>query len=93
MLLRHEHEVDDSRLCFACVSYIDNLAKPIFGHREGAEHGYNPQKPNLGLAQALARSDLPHAGRVRPTAAGTNAELRCTPEAIPSTRPAERQTM
>ena len=44
-LSRHEHEVVDSMLRFAYVIDIDNTVKPIFGHQEGAELGYNPQKP------------------------------------------------
>ena len=32
-------------LRFAYVIDIDNTVKPIFGHQEGAELGYNPQKP------------------------------------------------
>lgn len=44
-LSRHEHEVVDSMLRFAYVIDVDNTVKPIFGHQEGAELGYNPQKP------------------------------------------------
>ena len=32
-------------LRFAYVIDIDNTVKPIFGHQEGTELGYNPQKP------------------------------------------------
>lgn len=44
-LSRHEHEAVDAMLRFAYVIDTDNTVKPIFGHQEGAELGYNPQKP------------------------------------------------
>ena len=44
-LTRHEHEVVDAMLRFTYVIDIDNTVKPIFGHQEGAELGYNPIKP------------------------------------------------
>lgn len=44
-LARHEHEVVDAMLRFPYIIDIDNTVKPIFGHQEGAELGYNPRKP------------------------------------------------
>src|SRR5574344_1156050 len=44
-LSRHEHEAVDAMLRFGYIIDIDNTVKPIFGHQEGAELGYNPQKP------------------------------------------------
>lgn len=44
-LLRHEHEVADAILHYKYVLDIDNSIKPIFGHQEGSELGYNPHKP------------------------------------------------
>ena len=44
-LARHEKDVFDRLLSFQYVIDIDNTVKPIFGHQEGAELGYNPQKP------------------------------------------------
>ena len=44
-LARHEKDVIDKLLSYQYVIDIDNTVKPIFGHQEGAELGYNPQKP------------------------------------------------
>lgn len=44
-LARHEKDVFDRLLSYQYVIDIDNTVKPIFGHQEGAELGYNPQKP------------------------------------------------
>ena len=44
-LARHEKDVFDRLPSFQYVVDIDNTVKPVFGHREGAEPGYNPQKP------------------------------------------------
>ena len=44
-LSRHEREVIESLLQYAYVLDIDNSVKPIYGHQEGAELGYNPEKP------------------------------------------------
>lgn len=44
-LSRHEREVTESLLQYAYVIDVDNTVKPIYGHQEGAEVGYNPQKP------------------------------------------------
>lgn len=44
-LARHEKDVFDKLLSYQHVIDIDNTVKPIFGHQEGAELGYNPQKP------------------------------------------------
>jgi len=44
-LSRHEMEVFGQLLAYEYVLDIDNTVKPIFGHQEGAELGYNPQKP------------------------------------------------
>ena len=44
-LLKHERETAGALLKFPYVLDIDNTVKPIYGHQEGAEVGYNPQKP------------------------------------------------
>mgnify|MGYP003530167745 FL=1 len=44
-LARHEKDVFDKLLEHQYVLDIDNTVKPIFGHQEGAQTGYNPQKP------------------------------------------------
>ena len=44
-LSRHEREVYDFLLSFKYIIDIDNTVKPIYGHQEGAELGYNPVKP------------------------------------------------
>lgn len=44
-LSRHEKDVFDKLLDYLYILDIDNTVKPIFGHQEGAEIGYNPQKP------------------------------------------------
>lgn len=44
-LSRHERDVAESLLQFAYVLDVDNTVKPIYGHQEGAELGYNPHKP------------------------------------------------
>ena len=44
-LSRHEREVYDILLSFKYILDIDNTVKPIYGHQEGAELGYNPIKP------------------------------------------------
>ena len=44
-LARHEKDVFDKLLDYPYALDIDNTVKPIFGHQEGAELGYNPQKP------------------------------------------------
>lgn len=44
-LSRHEHEVFDGLLPYGYIIDIDNTVKPVYGRQEGAEVGYNPQKP------------------------------------------------
>jgi len=44
-LSKHEKEVFGSLLSYRYVLDIDNTVKPIYGHQEGAEIGYNPAKP------------------------------------------------
>lgn len=44
-LARHEKDVFDKLLTYQYILDIDNTVKPIFGHQEGAQLGYNPQKP------------------------------------------------
>ncbi|MDO5318048.1 MAG: transposase [bacterium] len=44
-LLRHEREVYEPLLVHRYVIDIDNTVKPIYGHQEGVELGYNPIKP------------------------------------------------
>ena len=44
-LSRHEREVYEVLLSFKYILDIDNTVKPIYGHQEGAELGYNPTKP------------------------------------------------
>ena len=44
-LSRHEREVYEVLLSFKYILDIDNTVKPIYGHQEGAELGYNPVKP------------------------------------------------
>ena len=44
-LSRHEREVYEVLLSFKYILDIDNTVKPIYGHQEGAELGYNPIKP------------------------------------------------
>jgi hypothetical protein len=44
-LSRHEREVYEILLSFKYILDIDNTVKPIYGHQEGAELGYNPIKP------------------------------------------------
>lgn len=44
-LARHEKDVFDRLVAYRYVIDIDNTVKPVFGHQEGAELGYNPQKP------------------------------------------------
>ena len=44
-LSRHEREVYEALLVHRYVIDIDNTVKPIYGHQEGAELGYNPIKP------------------------------------------------
>jgi len=43
-LSRHEREVYEVLLSFRYILDIDNTVKPIYGHQEGAELGYNPAK-------------------------------------------------
>lgn len=45
LVARHEKDIFDRLLSYQYVIDIDNTVKPIFGHQEGAELGYNPQKP------------------------------------------------
>lgn len=40
-----ERAVYEPLLAEAYVLDIDNTVKPLYGHQEGAERGYNPQKP------------------------------------------------
>ena len=40
-----ERAVYEPLLCEPYVLDIDNTVKPLYGHQEGAEKGYNPQKP------------------------------------------------
>jgi len=44
-LRRHERAVWEPLLTEHYVLDIDNTVKPLYGHQEGAELGYNPQKP------------------------------------------------
>ncbi len=44
-LLRHEREIAQALLQFEYVLDMDNSVKTIYGHRQGAELGYNPHKP------------------------------------------------
>ena len=44
-LSRHEKDIFDKLLEHQYILDIDNTVKPIFGHQEGAEIGYNPKKP------------------------------------------------
>jgi hypothetical protein len=44
-LQRHERAVWEPLLSEPYVLDIDNTVKPLYGHQEGAELGYNPQKP------------------------------------------------
>ena len=44
-LARHERDVFDKLLPYQYVLDVDSTVKPVFGHQEGAELGYNPQKP------------------------------------------------
>ena len=44
-LSKHEREVYEVLLSFRYILDIDNTVKPIYGHQEGAELGYNPVKP------------------------------------------------
>jgi len=44
-LLKHERTVFESLLAHRYAIDIDNTVKPIYGHQEGAEIGYNPIKP------------------------------------------------
>jgi hypothetical protein len=38
-------EVSEELLSYAWILDVDTTIKPIYGHQEGAELGYNPQKP------------------------------------------------
>ena len=42
---RHSREILESLLQYAWILDIDNTVKPLYGHQEGAELGYNPAKP------------------------------------------------
>ncbi len=44
-LRQHERAVWEPLLVESYVLDIDNTVKPLYGHQEGAELGYNPQKP------------------------------------------------
>ena len=44
-LSKHEREVYEVLLSFRYILDIDDTVKPIYGHQEGAELGYNPVKP------------------------------------------------
>ena len=44
-LSRHEREVYEVLLSFKYILDVDNTVKPVYGHQEGAELGYNPTKP------------------------------------------------
>ncbi len=44
-LARHERRVYEVMLAHRYIVDIDNTVKPIYGHQEGAELGYNPAKP------------------------------------------------
>jgi hypothetical protein len=50
-LRRHERAVWEPLLTEPYVLDIDNTVKPLYGHQEGAELGYNPKKTS-----SLARS-------------------------------------
>jgi len=44
-LKKQERAVYEPLLSEDYILDIDNTVKPLFGHQEGAERGYNPQKP------------------------------------------------
>lgn len=44
-LAGHSRDVLESLLQYAWILDIDNTVKPLYGHQEGAEPGYNPAKP------------------------------------------------
>lgn len=44
-LSRHSREVFEALLQMPWILDIDNTVKPVYGHQEGAEPGYNPAKP------------------------------------------------
>lgn len=44
-LAKHERRVYEEILAHPYIVDIDNTVKPIYGHQEGAELGYNPVKP------------------------------------------------
>ena len=44
-LSKHEREVFEALISYRYIIDIDNTVKPIYGHQEGAELGYNPIKP------------------------------------------------
>jgi len=44
-LSKHERAVFEALLSYRYIIDIDNTVKPIYGHQEGAELGYNPIKP------------------------------------------------
>ena len=44
-LSKHEREVFEALISYRYIIDIDNTVKPVYGHQEGAEIGYNPIKP------------------------------------------------
>ena len=44
-LSKHERAVFEALISYRYIIDIDNTVKPIYGHQEGAELGYNPIKP------------------------------------------------
>ena len=44
-LAGHSREVLEALLQYDWILDIDNTVKPLYGHQEGAEPGYNPAKP------------------------------------------------
>ena len=61
-LARHEKDIFDRLLSFQYAVDIDNTVKPIFGHQEGAELGYNPHLARSGCpAEEASCRNLRHA--------------------------------
>ncbi len=44
-LSKHEREVFEALVSHRYVIDVDSTVKPVYGHQEGAELGYNPAKP------------------------------------------------
>jgi hypothetical protein len=54
-----EHAVYEPLLSEPYVLDIDNTVKPLYGHQEGAELGYNPMKPGRPSHNSIFRSNRP----------------------------------